>query len=119
MINGADKSAFVLADEPARVHQITEALATQGFVVVGDASDAGVARPLIEERLPALLVIELDSLAAGENGKSRNESVFELVRAARELLPTLKVVAVMESVDPDLIATTADRGVDAYVLAPA
>jgi AmiR/NasT family two-component response regulator len=118
MSNGAEMSAFVLVHEPHRVRRITEALATQGFVVVGDARDATDARSLIEERQPALLVVELDSLAGGENGNARNEGVFELVRAAREHLPTLNVVAVMESVDPGLIETTAEGGVDAYVVVP-
>lgn len=117
-MSSSDKSALVLVREPARGRKIREALATQGIIVVGDASDARVALPLIEEREPTLLIVELDSLTNGEDGVARNERVLALVQAARDRLPGLMVIAVMESVDPDLIKKTAARGLDAYVVAP-
>lgn len=117
MSHSVGKAALVLVREAARGRKIREALATQGVIVVGEASDASVALPLIEEREPALLVVELDPPTSGES-LARNERVFELVQAARDRLPALKVIAVMESVEPDLIAETAAKGVDAYVLRP-
>lgn len=118
MSPGGGTSALLLAREPARARKITAALATQGVTVVAEARDPGDALTLIEEREPALLIVELAPMTSDESGLARNERVLEFVQAARERLPGLKVIAVMESIEPALVAKMAGQGVDAYVLTP-
>jgi DNA-binding NarL/FixJ family response regulator len=111
-------SALLLVGDPARGRKITAALAASGVTVLAEARDSGSALPLIAERGPTLLIIELAPTTSDQSGLARNELVLELVQDVRQSLPELKVIAVMECVEPGLVAKAAARGVDAYVLQP-
>jgi DNA-binding NarL/FixJ family response regulator len=112
----ARRSALLIARQPARRRKLALALARQGVAVVGEIAGPDAALPLIEEREPAMLVVELAAETDDPDLLLRNEKVLEFVRAARERVPRMRVIAVTESLDPGLVANAVAKGVDAYVL---
>ena len=92
------------------------ALARHGVTVVGEIAGPEDAIPIVVEREPAMLVVELTAETDDPNLRLRNENVLAFVRAARDRVPALRVIAVTESLDVGLVANAVSRGVDAYVL---
>jgi len=115
-VSESDRSALLVARQPARRRTIALALERHGVSVVGEIARPDEALPILEQHGPALLVIELCATTNDADVTRRNEQALELVRAARERLPGLRVIAVTDSLDADAFADAIGKGVDAYLL---
>ena len=109
-MSGTERSALLVALEAARRRTIAEALERRGVSVVGELTGPEGALPMLERYGPDVLVVELAPASGGSDPTAGNEQVLELVRAARELVPDLRVIAVADSLDAVV------EGVDAYLL---
>jgi DNA-binding NarL/FixJ family response regulator len=113
-----ERGALLLAHRPSRRRQIATALAGHGVAVIAELADPDGALKFVEEREPAMLVVELNPETGDPDLLLRNERVLEFVRAARQRVPGLRVIAVADSFDPGLVANAVANGVDAYLLGP-
>jgi DNA-binding NarL/FixJ family response regulator len=81
-----------------------------GVNVVGRAAKADSALALLDEHVPELLITELQGGAGG------SMSGLELIHAARERVPGLRVIVLAASQEPADIARAFDAGAVVYVL---
>jgi DNA-binding NarL/FixJ family response regulator len=107
--------AVLVARGPFR-RQIASALTGHGVAVVAELADPDGALLRVVESMPALLVVELSAEVDAPELVLRNERMLEFVRAARQRIPGLNVIAVTESFDPGLISAALTNGVDAYLV---
>jgi CheY-like chemotaxis protein len=119
-VSRSSRSALLVARQPARRRKIATALTRQGVSVVAETAGPRDALSMIDRWEPAMLVVELNAGTDDPQLMRRDENVLEFVRAARERIPGLRVIAVTESLDLGLLAraVSGGAGVDAYVLEP-
>jgi DNA-binding NarL/FixJ family response regulator len=109
--SGSERSTLLIARRPDRRGKIAAALAGGGLSVVAEIADPAGALSLVEQREPAVLVVELDS-------RTDDPRALELVRSAPPRSPRMLVIAVTESLDPGVVTNALANGVDACVLGP-
>ena len=113
-----DNASALLVALPDRRRRIAEVLAPQGVEVTGEAAGPETALRLLDERAPALLVVELGAETDDPDVLLRNELLLEFVGDARDRVEGLRVIAVAESGNSGLAADALTHGVDAYVVVP-
>jgi len=115
-VSESERSALLVARQPARRRRIATALEGKGLTVVGEIAGPEGALPMLERCDPGVLVVELCGETDDPELISRNKEVLQFVRAARELVPGVRVIAVTEALDIGLLVNAVTTGVDAYVL---
>jgi DNA-binding NarL/FixJ family response regulator len=115
-VSESGRSALLVARQPAQRRAIALALERHGVSVVGEIARPEEALPILEQYGPSLLVIELSAATGDADVTLRNEQVLELVRAARDRVPGLRVIAVTDSLDAGAFADAIGNRVDAYLL---
>lgn len=101
-------SAVVLDRHPVFLEGARLALERGGLVVVGTASAPEVALALVEEKNPDLLVADVETASDSMDG-------LDCLRKARSKAPGLKVVAVADGDEPEVVAAAFDAGAEVLV----
>ena len=99
--------AVVHGVTPLWVRVLREFAEANGIEVVGVAGKDGSALHLILDRKPDLFIVELAGSDLGDD--------LEIVRKARHLHPSLKIIVIGEGEDRDDIAGAVGAGADVYV----
>ncbi|HEX4527321.1 MAG TPA: response regulator transcription factor [Gaiellaceae bacterium] len=99
--------AVVHGVTPLWVRVLREFAEANGIEVVGVTGEDGSALQLILDRKPDLFIVELAGSDLGDE--------LEIVREARHLDPSLKIIVIGEGEDYDDIARAVAAGVDVYV----
>jgi DNA-binding NarL/FixJ family response regulator len=100
-------NAVVHGVTPLWVRVLREFAEANGIEVVGVAGEAASAVELIVDRKPDLFIVELTGSDLGDD--------LEIVREARYLLPSLKIIVIGVGEDYDDIAAAVAAGADVYV----
>jgi two-component system, NarL family, response regulator LiaR len=101
--------AVVLDPHPIWLDAVELVLARIGVTVVHKTSSGDEALATIEASKPGLLILELDPVPGGPDG-------FEVIRRARELVPSLRAIALSAHQDAPHIDGALAAGAAAYVL---
>ena len=99
--------AVVHGVTPLWVRVLREFAEANGIEVVGVAGEDGSAVELLVDRKPDLFIVELTGSDGGDD--------LEIVREARYLLPSLKIIVIGVGEDYDDIAAAVAAGADVYV----
>lgn len=105
----AERSAVLLDQHPLWLHAIEPVLSRGGIQVVGMTTDPREALDLVEQHQAELLVAEPRTADPELSGAS-------LIRQARERAPSLRVVVLAGSGDPEDVAEAFEAGAVAYVV---
>jgi NarL family two-component system response regulator LiaR len=103
------KTALLLDEHPLWLDALEGVIRRLGLDLVGKVTEPAEAVRLVELRQPALLVLDPQARDAELDG-------LECLRLARELVPTLKAVAIAASDEPRHIESAFAAGASAYLV---
>lgn len=84
-------------------------LRSEGYNVVGEATDGGVALELALKLIPDIILLDLVMPKIGGH---------EILPKLREMLPNAKVLVVTANKDQDMVSEVVKAGIHGYILKP-
>jgi DNA-binding NarL/FixJ family response regulator len=105
---GEKRTAVILVKLPLWAAALRGLAERSDLDVVGGARDIAQALTLIAQKRPHVFIAEIDSVQGALD--------LELVRAARQIAPDLRVIVISNVRDRNAVAAAFSSGVDLYVL---
>lgn len=84
-------------------------LRSEGYAVVGEATDGGAALELALKLIPDIILLDLVMPKIGGH---------EILPKLREMLPNAKVLVVTANKDQDMVSEVVKAGIHGYILKP-